>query len=236
MSCGRIRALTHSVRHLGSSLVPTSGSSLNRQLQKPHACGAGSACRVKGVVMRVAIDACVSSAAMLRRRFVSLLSIALASGLLIAPAEAASTTYSTHAAFDAATTSPTTRTFDGLTGPNGAEHQCLGGCFTLYPGGLTVGGVTFRSIAGNRLLAMDPQFNYPGYYFPSGDFLNDNTSGPSNTLVTFASPVHAWGADLSSINQTGVNVVLTLSTGETFTFSQPGKPNFVFFGVTSPTP
>jgi hypothetical protein len=148
-------------------------------------------------------------------------------------AAAASVVYSSRALFDAATTNQTLRTFEGLAPIEG---------FTLYDGGLTVNGVTFTSLptltqpVGNRILVVDGGFcNCGGYFFNSGQWLNDNTT-PSNTHVTLPAGTMAWGADLSELNSTLQDITISMSTGEVFTVSHPDQPNFAFFGVTSAVP
>src|SRR3979411_1904936 len=96
---------------------------------------------------------------------ISIFLVVFAVGATIA--HAAEVTYTTRAAYNAATTNNTILTFQGL---------ATNGDATFYnsPPGITTGGINFQSTA-NQLFAIDPSHTPGGgWNFSSGQFLDDN--------------------------------------------------------------
>ncbi|MBA4066975.1 MAG: hypothetical protein C0501_25355 [Isosphaera sp.] len=142
-------------------------------------------------------------------------------------ARAAIITFTDRAAFNANTSGTSTITFQGLAPVNS---------FTFFnsPPGLTASGVNFQATAGsNSLFVIDPGFD-PLFNFPSGQFLQNNSFVANSGInVTLPAGVTAFGTDVSAqLPMTGV-FTFTLSTGEVFNFTLPGRPTLSFVGFTS---
>ncbi len=142
--------------------------------------------------------------------------------------------------FEAASTNLQTITFEGLALPNS---------FTFFDSnspvfGLTTHGVNFQTPTKppdlNRLFVIDPGFD-PNFNFTSGQFLQNNVLvfplyAPID--VTLPPGITAVGSDVSAQYPGGTSFTLTvqLSTGDTFTFTEPSRPSLSFVGFLSDVP
>ncbi len=168
----------------------------------------------------------------LRTVQIALLAVCVAAAAS-APAQAAVVTFTDRGAFNAATFNQQVITFEGLAPVN---------LFTFFnsPPGLTqttgLGNVNFQG-TGNRLFVIDPGFAPPAFVFNSGQYLQNNNFGANAPLVATLPPnTFAVGSDVSAQVPGLAAFTVTLSTGEVFTFTEPGRPNFQFVGFTSDVP
>jgi hypothetical protein len=157
--------------------------------------------------------------------------ILVLAGLLLAPATPvrAALVVTDRAGFEALSTNLQIISFEGLAPPSS---------FTFFgsPPGLTVQGVNFQGV-GNALFVIDPLFNPPAFFFPSGQFLENNSGNfvaPIN--VTLPAGVTAIGSDFSAQNVGLFDYTVTLSTGEVFNLSASGRPTLSFVGILSDVP
>jgi hypothetical protein len=159
--------------------------------------------------------------------------LCIATSVCVAPASANIVTFTDQGTFDAATSSLTTVTFDGLA-PTGS--------FTSYSSGsVTLSGATFTNstaLSGSELLVVDP--GYYGYTYPSDFMTNDFSSTGSDTItVTLPSPETAVGFNYGSLFTGGANIAVNLDSTGPLTASTGGSiqsGTLGFLGFTSTTP
>lgn len=146
--------------------------------------------------------------------------LTLAVGLLAsAPASANTVTYTTPAAFAAATTGATVETYTGIT---------PAGTFTGVDG-TTLDGISY---SGGYAYVADPAFYPPYYDWGTGAVLLTDLAPYSETL-SFA-PTTAFAADFGSIVPYGDTLSLASAVG-TFSLVTQNYPTLTFFGFTSDT-
>src|SRR3984893_16216076 len=154
-------------------------------------------------------------------------------------AHAAEVTYTTRAAYNAATTGNTILTFQGLATNNDAT-------FYNSPPGITTGGINFQSTS-NSLFAIYPSHSPGGaWHFSSGQFLDDNTYADNGTTALNATLLPAGttaiGADFglqTGNTATSFQLKLTLSNSDILLITlaaSNGSPVLSFFGFTSDVP
>jgi hypothetical protein len=152
-------------------------------------------------------------------------------------AQAAEVTYTTRAAYNAATTGNTILTFQGLTTTGSAT-------FYNSPPGITSGGIKFESTA-NQLYAIDPAYTPgAGWNFPQGQFLDDNNYNFTSSLNATLLPANttAIGADFglqTGNTATSFQLQLTLSNSDILVINlaaSNSSPILSFFGFTSDVP
>jgi hypothetical protein len=158
-----------------------------------------------------------------RARFTALAVVCLL-GLFCAESKADSV-YTSQGAFNAAISSSTVITFDGI---------AASGSYVNYPTGVTLSGVTFTA-NNETLYIIDPAYNLAPY--PSA-FLSDQFSSPDIIMATLPSAT-AVGFDFGGLLGPTGPFVLTLSDGFSTTVSNDfsilgGSLGFV--GITSSTP
>jgi hypothetical protein len=168
--------------------------------------------------------------------------IALASLCVVSTqAVALTTVYTTRAAFNAATTSQSIITFNGLTAPNTATQ------YNSPVNTLTTGGVTFSENGPTgTLYVIDTGYGGGAYFFNGGGgpYLNNNnyytgTNALTTLSATLPANTNGVAADFGMQSTSFPNSVFTigLSTGEQFTFhNEPSSPTFTFLGFVSDQP
>jgi hypothetical protein len=155
--------------------------------------------------------------------------VALALFCVAPSARGGFTTYTTPAAYNAASTGNMTHTFSGVAPANGFIQEPV-------PPGLTLGGVNFTidtSKSNGRLFVVDMGFSNNFFHATTLDS-QFSTSTNENILITLPNPVTAAAFDFGSINST--TVTFALSTGDSFTSQTPGSHGIQFIGVTSSAP
>ena len=151
------------------------------------------------------------------------------------PAAGSAIAYTDVTIFNAATTGLNSITFEGLAPANGFM-------FFNSPPGLTTSGVNFQATAGtNNLFVLDPGFDSPNFFLPSGQYLQNNNFNPgSGILVTLPAGITALGADVSGQFPPNSNfdLTVTLTGGGVFPFPfvVPARPGLSFVGFTSDVP
>jgi hypothetical protein len=145
----------------------------------------------------------------------------------ISPTQAATvTSYTNRAAFTAASNSLINIGF---------EELAPAGSYTYYPSpGLAQVGVNFASSDSN-LFVVDPAYAPTYYDWGSGAVLLGNKLG-STITATLPTGVTAIGSDIFSIIGYASDFVVSLSSGDTFTFNSFNYPNPSFAGLISDTP
>src|ERR1700716_1284851 len=149
-------------------------------------------------------------------------------------AHAAEVTYTSRAAYNAATINNTILTFQGL---------ATNGDATFYnsPPGITTGGINFQSTS-NQLFAIDPSHTPGGgWNFSSGQFLDDNNYTFTSSLNATLLPANttAIGADFglqTGNTATSFQLQLTLSNSDILVINlaaSNSNPILSFFGFTS---
>lgn len=151
--------------------------------------------------------------------------ISIVSFALAASANAA--TYTTRAAFDAATGGQTVIDYNGIAAPGG---------FVSYANGPVNFGPTTVTSDGT-IFVIDPAFY--GSSYAGGGFLNvDYAQDGTNTVVmNLGGSFNALGFDFGGLLGNPITLSFTLSNGETFTINSnnsiAGTNMLDFFGVTS---
>jgi hypothetical protein len=151
------------------------------------------------------------------------------------PAAGSVISYTDVTLFNAATAGLTTITFEGLAPADSFM-------FFNSPPGLTTSGVNFQATAGtNSLFVLDPDFDSPNFFLPSGQYLQNNTfTAGSGILVTLPAGITAVGSDVSAQFPPNSNfdLTVTLTGGGVFTFPfvAPTRPELSFIGFTSDVP
>jgi hypothetical protein len=149
--------------------------------------------------------------------------------LLPAAARASVITFSSEAAFLAATTGLTTLNFEGIA-PDGGQ-------VAYFAGPTVIGGVTFQTNSptsdGFLFTVGDNQY-YPGNSVFSAQ---QSSTGTESVRITFGAPVTAFAMDLGSFNVTSVQPVnVALSNGDNAVAGAGPFDTLPFFGLTSSTP
>jgi hypothetical protein len=141
------------------------------------------------------------------------------------------TVYSDRSAFLAATSATTTIDFNGIASTNG---------FVVYgpSGSLTLNGVTFSTPGDVSLYVVDAGYNGGSGYnlgSSSGGGVASASGGTPPHILNISLPgfFTAAGFDTSTFDSYTVNV--SLSNGETTSYTTPGGANGRFFGLTSAT-
>ena len=149
-------------------------------------------------------------------------------------AHAAEVTYTTRAAYNAATTNNTILTFQGLATNGDAIHY-------TSPPGVSTGGINFQSTS-DQLFAIDPSHSPgAGWNFSSGQFLDDNNYTFTSSLNATLLPANttAIGADFglqTGNTATSFQLQLTLSNSDVLVINlaaSNSNPILSFFGFTS---
>jgi hypothetical protein len=112
------------------------------------------------------------------------LALALLTGLSLSASATTITTYSTRAAFNAATSGDTTTDFSGIAGPSG---------YAYHGNSFTIGDVTFNDSSANLI-------GYRGGFVDdpfTSNYLNNN--GGSFVAINFAHPVYGFAFDFGNL-------------------------------------
>jgi hypothetical protein len=149
-------------------------------------------------------------------------------------AEAGFTVYTSASDYAAASTGNTTVNFNGLAPSGGFTPEPV-------PPGLTVGGVNFTidQSTSNGLLFVINQLG--PHYGPAPVVSSQgSTSGVDNLVVTLPGASTAFAFDgnsfINSSGSFGANpLTVTLSNGDSFTFTHPPDGTYGFIGVTDTT-
>jgi hypothetical protein len=147
--------------------------------------------------------------------------------LILRHASASITSFSSQAAFDAATSGMTTINF-------GTAAPPPSGGTTVYPTGLTLSGVTFTSPAGGTLATISQTYCCPTYARGY-----DTLDGyPAGIDVALPSGETAFGfllftVDLGNLNGTNQDKVDVTLGGKTFTVTTATAPTAIFVGFVS---
>ncbi len=160
----------------------------------------------------------------------------LAAAGLCAPASAATTAYTSAAAFGAATTGITNVNFEGATTTDNLLSATGSHAFP---------GFTITQSTNNALMT-DPTYTYYYYDWGTGDVIN--TPYGQTLTITFDSAVTAFAIDIGDFfglpyqpgvsfpDLTGYGLPVVIGNGQTsFTVSTAATRNFTFFGLTSDT-
>jgi hypothetical protein len=156
------------------------------------------------------------------------LAAALAAAVLLAPAAAADAavlTFSSQSAFAAAAPGLPTIDFEGIA-PDVS--------FVFIPGTLSLGGATFATntpVSDGFLFVIGPDLYYVANSVLS---FQQSSTGVDSLLITFASPVTAFGALFGQFSTQTLSV--TLSTGDSTSVVAAALPDLAFFGLVSDTP
>lgn len=145
-------------------------------------------------------------------------------------AHAADTVYTSQSAYNAATTTTTTITFDGIAAPNSFVQE------TANP--FTLSGSSFSFSSGSAAFIIDPGFY--GSSYPGGGFLSIDFTTPTDMLTVSLPSVTAVSFDFGGLFGPGDPFLITLSDGFTTTVvstdSIGGSNALDFLGITSTTP
>ena len=148
--------------------------------------------------------------------------------LLAVPAGASPTVYPSKTDWTAAVTNIITAPFNDQAGPTE---------YTYYStaAGLTVGEVNFVGFTGTpgtyHLKVYNPAYS-PAWERGSGPSLGGGWS-PINLVATLpAGGVYALGVDIAT-EMKGRSVLITLSSGDTYTIASPTDSTMKFWGITS---
>jgi hypothetical protein len=157
--------------------------------------------------------------------------VMIAITLLAVPAGATATLFPTKADWTAAVTNIITAPFTG---------QAESAAYTWYntSAGLTVGGVNFVGFTGTlgeyNLRVYNPAYD-SSLERGSGPALGGGWS-PNNLVATLpAGGVYALEVDIAT-EVKGRNVLITLSSGETYTITSPANSTMSWWGITSDVP
>ena len=139
--------------------------------------------------------------------------------------EASVVTYTSRAAWLAATSGVTTIDFEGIAGPAGSVH---------YPAGVTIAGVTFTDGVA-QLYVFDSLYSPSNTNWGSGASLITNAS---NDLVTAVLPanVTAVGLDIYTVNPSGQLMLVGVTPGGIFPTATQVNPSRTFIGFISTVP
>jgi len=153
--------------------------------------------------------------------------------MMASVARAVSITYTSRAAFNAATINQQIITFN--------SDLAVGQTATPYPSGLTTGGVAFSTAGGpNPLYVIDTSHSGGVFFFNGGGgpYLNDNNYSAASTMTAILpANTRAVGAEIGLQTTAGITTFTSsigLSTGENFQFTTlPVDPAFSFIGFVS---
>jgi hypothetical protein len=171
---------------------------------------------------------------MRRRKFYFVLIVMITSALMTVPASATALLYTDRVAWEAATSGLFTIDFEGLATPGVPSNHSTAG-------GLTIGGVQFIGLtppSSYYLYGQDPATS-PNFSWNSGDVLigpNAAWGGGYIEVNLPAGGVTSVGTDLMTHTPFAQPVVVSLSTGESFTVGTYGNPTRAFVGFTSDVP
>lgn len=157
---------------------------------------------------------------------------------MITPAYSTSlTTFTSLAAWQAATSGVQTADFEGLTPPGTATTYNSPTGVSNYPGVEFIG---YTSSGSSYIQVIDTSA-FSWYNYGTGDALIMPMDRPTSASplpyihVVFTTPVTAFGGDLFTASPQALSFTVTV-LGNTFTASTNSQPNTAFFGITSDTP
>lgn len=148
------------------------------------------------------------------------------------PAGATALLYTDRAGWEAATMGLFTIDFEGLATPASPGYYNT-------PAGLTLSGVNFIGLTppDSYYLFVEDPGGSPNYNWASGDLLMGPGWGNEGHIeANLPAGVTSVAADLMTHTPFAATVVVSLSTGETFTIPTQSNPNRTFVGFTSSVP